>query len=413
MVPRAFLERVQESESWETVGAGLPGELSASVGLIKMLLVQRWLGLSDSDLIAEIDDRLSLRSFCGFAGGDTLPSSMVLADFRRQLGTTQPELVRDLATRWPNPGATAPLISVVSPVYRAEEIVEEFVGAVKEALVKITEEFEIVLIEDGSGDETWSRVAAACAADPRVKGVKLSRNFGQHQAITAGLEVARGQWMVVMDCDLQDDPFFISDLFAKAGEGYDIVLTVRTRREHGWVKNAFARLFAEAMNRLTTGQRADWMVGGYSMLSRRAVEAFRRMRDVHRHYLGILRWLGLPTAHVPVQHRPRYRGTSSYSPVKLLRHAIDGWVSHSNRLLYASVALGLTFLLAAIAGTLLVVVLYFVRGFAPGWPSLVVLILVCTASVLDSLGVLGIYVGKIFDQVRARPLYIVEHTLNV
>jgi dolichol-phosphate mannosyltransferase len=148
------------------------------------------------------------------------------------------------------------------------------------------------------------------------------------------------------------------------------------------------------------------------MLSRYAVESLLRMRDVHRHYLILIRWLGLPTAHVPVVHRPRHSGKSSYTLRRLVRHAVNGWVSHSNRLLYLSVALGFSFLVAAIALVFAILILYFIRGFAPGWPSLVVLILTCTGSILMSLGVLGIYIGKIFDQVRARPLYIVERTLN-
>lgn len=306
-----------------------------------------------------------------------------------------------------------PKLSVVSPVYRAEEIVGEFVRSVKAALETITGDFEILLVEDGSGDRTWPAIEAACAADARVKGVKLTRNFGQHQAITAGLELARGELVVVMDCDLQDDPAFIPKLYEKAREGHDVVLTTRTGRAHGWMKNAFARLWSAIFNRLAGEMPADPLVGGYSMLSRSAVDAFLRIGDVHRHYLVIVRWLGFPVAHVPVTHRPRYRGKSSYNLFKLMRHAIDGWISHSNRVLYASVALGFTFLFGAIAGTVLVIILYFLHGLAQGWPSLVVLILVCTGSILVSLGVLGIYVGKIFDQVRARPLYIIERTIGV
>ncbi len=196
-----------------------------------MLLVQRWVGLADDAFIAGIEDRLSLRHFCGFDVSEPLPSADVLGEFRRALAAMQPDLLRDLIDRWPAPGAAAvPLISVVSPVYRAEEVVDDFINAVRRALESITSNFEIVLVEDRSGDSAWSRIAAECRADPRVKGVKLSRTFGQHQAITAGLELARGQWVVVMDCDLQDDPSFIPHLFAKTCEGYDIVLTTHSTR---------------------------------------------------------------------------------------------------------------------------------------------------------------------------------------
>ncbi len=309
-------------------------------------------------------------------------------------------------------GPSAPVISVVSPVYRAEQIVATFVREVMVALDRVTADFEIVLVEDGSDDGTWPCIAAACATDARIKGIKLSRNFGQHYAITAGLEYATGAHVVVMDCDLQDDPAFIPELYAKAHEGYDIVLTTQRARAHGLVKRIFAQLFAGSLNWIAGGNAGDWLVGGYSMLSRRAVDDLLRIGDVHRHYLTLVRWLGFPITHVPVVHRPRHSGKSSYDLRKLIRHAIDGWISHSNRLLYMSVTLGFAFLLAALSGVVLIFVEYFRRDFAPGWPSLVVLILTSTGVLLMCLGVTGIYIGKIFDQVRARPLYIIERTLN-
>jgi len=217
-----------------------------------------------------------------------------------------------------------------------------------------------------------------------------------------------------MDCDLQDDPAFIPDLYAKAAEGYDVVLTAQRARTHGVLKRSFARLFAASIKWISGGESpVQWLVGGYSMLSRRAVDALLRIGDVHRSYLGMVGWLGFPVARVPVEHRPRHEGRSSYDLWKLMRHAINTWVSSSNRLLYLSVSLGFAFLVAAIVSVCVVVFLYFTRGFAPGWPSLVVLILTCTGLLLLSLGVVGIYIGKIFDQVRARPLYVIERTMNL
>ncbi|HUP60157.1 MAG TPA: glycosyltransferase [Thermoanaerobaculia bacterium] len=411
MIPRSFLDRVAEKESWEALASALPPGAN-SLPLFKVLALQQWLHLSDDELVAEIEDRASLRRFCGFHADESLTAAVAVREFRQQLGPGGSAALDAFLRRWPLHGAPPPLLSVVSPVYCAEEIVGEFVRNVRDVLEKITPAYEIILVEDGSDDGTWKHVEATCASDSRVKGVKLTRNFGQHQAITAGLEHARGEFVVVMDCDLQDDPAFIPSLYEKAREGHDVVLTARGDRAHGWIKNIFARFFASVLNDLAGGIPADAQVGGYSILSRRAVNAFRGVGDVHRHYLVIVRWLGFPIAHVPVVHRPRYRGNSSYSFWKLARHAIDGWISHSNRLLYTSVAMGFTFLFGSIAGTVLVVVLYFVQGFAQGWPSIVVLILICTGAILVSLGVLGIYVGKIFDQVRARPLYVVERTVN-
>jgi dolichol-phosphate mannosyltransferase len=408
MVSRAFLERVLQEEEWPALAGTLP-RVDGALPLFRMLALQRWLEVSDEELIAEIGDRQSLRRFCGLDESEPVPSTARLAAFRDALAdSTAPDVLQSFLRRY----AAGPLISVISPVYRAENLVDEFVRQVRAALERITADFEIVLVEDGSRDGTWPRIAAVSASDTRVKGIKLSRNFGQHYAITAGLEHARGEYVVVMDCDLQDDPAFIAELYGKAREGYDVVLTTQRRRAQSLFKRLTARLFARSLAWMDGGNGHDWLIGGYSMLSRHAVDALLRMRDVHRHYLSLIRWIGLPTAHVPVVHRPRHSGKSSYTFARLVRHAIDGWVSHSNRLLYLSVALGFSFLVAAIALVAVILIVYFAHGFAAGWPSLVVLILTCTGVLLMSSGVLGIYVGKIFDQVRGRPLYVIERTLN-
>src|SRR4051794_28552616 len=407
MLSNGFLDRVREGEDWRALAPELPDRADA-MALFRMVALQHWLDASDEFLLSEVNDRSTLRRFCGFDATRAIPRAQALAEFRDELERTAPELLTAFLQRW----SPVPVLSVVSPVYRAAEIVGEFVRQVRQALEQVTTDFEIVLVEDGSGDGTWPRVAAACAADPRVKGIKLSRNFGQHCAITAGLEHARGRHVIVLDCDLQDDPAFIPQLHAKACEGYEVVLTEQSERAHSFVRRTFARAFARTLNWLSGETTVDWLVGGYSILSRRAVDALLCIQDFHRHYLGLVRWLGFPIAKVRVAHRPRLSGKSSYNLKKLVHHAIDGWISQSNRLLYISVSLGFTFLLAAAASITAIVVLYFVRGFAPGWPSLVVLMLTCTGSILMSLGIVGIYIGKIFDQVRGRPLYLVERTLN-
>lgn len=308
---------------------------------------------------------------------------------------------------------SGPELSIVSPVYRAEEIVGELVRRITEEVSKITADFEIVLVDDGSPDRAWARIEEACARDPRVKGVKLSRNFGQHYAITAGLDHASGRWVVLMDCDLQDDPRYIEALLAKAREGYDIVYALKEKREHGAVKNLFGRLFAAALNRLSSGAMADARVGTFSLLSRRAVAAFRRMDDAHRHYLVLLRWLGFPSASIVVKHQKRFHGRTSYSFRALVRHAIDGLTSQSDRLLYLAIGAGFLFLIASVLYAAYLVVSYFLHGYKEGWTSTVVLLLLSTSMILFSIGVMGIYVGKVFDQVKRRPLYLVQETVNL
>lgn len=311
------------------------------------------------------------------------------------------------------PTAEEPLISIVSPVYRAEGTVAELVRRIVEAVTTITDRFEIVLVDDGSPDRAWQRIEECCRADPRVVGVRLSRNFGQHAAITAGLAHARGGWVAVMDCDLQDNPRYIPELFRAAQEGHDVVFTRKERREHGWVKNLCARLFMRLSNWLSSGgDTADPRVGAYSLLSRRVVDAFLELHDVHRHYLVLLRWLGYPSTTVTIRHERRSIGRSSYSLTALVRHAIDGIVSHSDRLLYVSVAVGFSFLVVSLLGIVYLFVAYLRHGFQAGWTSTIVLMLLCTSIVLLSIGTAGIYIGKIFEQVKQRPLYLVAQVRN-
>lgn len=384
--------------------------------ILRLLLVQRWFGLPDDELLAEVADRLSLRSFCGLAWGEKPPSGPRLAAFRERL-EKEPR-ARAMLREAADEGRESllgpvPLISVVSPVYRAEGTVAELVRRLRIALSELTERFEIILVDDGSPDRSWERLEECCRDDSRILCVKLSRNFGQHAAITAGLAQTSGDWVVVMDCDLQDNPRYIPALYRKALEGFDVVHTVKERREHGPVKNTLAALFARVYNWLSPEHTTDPRVGAYSLISRRVVEEFLGLQDQHRHYLMLLRWLGFPSTHVTIQHEARFAGRSSYSFPALVRHAVNGIISHSDRLLYLSVGVGFFFLLGALLGILYLVIGYFHTGFQAGWTSTVVLILLSTSMILLSVGTSGIYIGKIFGQVKQRPLYVVDRVVGV
>jgi|CXWL01.1.fsa_nt_gi dolichol-phosphate mannosyltransferase len=304
-------------------------------------------------------------------------------------------------------------LSVVSPVYRAADLVAEFVAELVPVASSLTPDFEIVLVDDGSPDESWLAILAASAIDPRVRGIRLSRNFGQHVAITAGLDAARGRRVAVMDCDLQDDPRFLRELWQAAAAGNEIVYTRKTARRHGWLKNLAARGWMRLHNALTGQADYDPAVGAYSLLGPRAVAAFRTVRDVHRHYLMVLRWLGFPATAVPIQHRPRPRGQSSYGPLALVRHAVAGLTASSDRPLYLALGLGGAFLLLALAGIAYVLVSYWLHGFREGWASTIVLILMSTSAILLAVGAVGVYVGKIFEQVKPRPLYLVAEDTGI
>jgi dolichol-phosphate mannosyltransferase len=310
--------------------------------------------------------------------------------------------------------AVGPDISVVSPVFLGAAALDALVREIDAAVADLGLSHEIVLVDDGSPDDSWRSIVALCARFRHVKGVRLSRNFGQHYAITAGLEAASGERIIVMDCDLQDDPKYIPELYAKSLEGYEIVYTIKQERKHtGW-KDLLSRAFHWVVNVLVTDKRQRTIanVGNYSLVSRAAVDAFLKVNDYHRHYLGLMRWIGFRSTSIVTEHRARVHGETSYTLWKLVREAINAITSQSDRLLYASILLGFTFMATALLSAAYIVVRYFVSGFREGWASVMVLMLLSTGVVLLCLGVVGIYLGKIFEQTKLRPLYFVHERLN-
>jgi dolichol-phosphate mannosyltransferase len=306
---------------------------------------------------------------------------------------------------------TKPLLSIISPVYRAEKIVDLLVERITEEVSKITDNFEIILVEDGSPDKSWEAIERNCKQDARVKGVKLSRNFGQHYAITAGLEVAIGDITVLMDCDLQDNPAHIHLLYAKYQEGYDTVFTKRVKRKHSFFKAITAKIY-HLLFMLLADQSYDFNVGSLVLFSKRVRQEFLRIRDKDRLSMQILKWIGFRQTYVSVTHDKRVEGTSSYSFLGLLQIALQGWTSHSDKLLRLSVYLGFFFSTSAFLAIITIIFLYFYQGFQSGWASLFVLILFSTGLILISIGIAGIYIGKTFEQSKNKPLYIIEERIN-
>ncbi len=304
------------------------------------------------------------------------------------------------------------LLSVVSPVYRAEKIIPELVRRIGEACSKVTEKYEIILVEDRGPDNSWEAICTAAAQDPRVKGIRFSRNYGQHYGITAGLDAAQGEYTVVIDCDLQDNPDYIPEMVKLAHEGYDIVLTEKEKRAHSFFKNFTAGIFFRVFNYLSDNQQANSSVGAYSLMNRKVREAFCRIKDAHRHYLMVLRLLGFKTTSLRIQHVKRFEGKSSYDFMRLVKHAVNGITSQSDKLLRLSISLGFIFFCVSILYTIVLVVRYLLHGAYPGYTSLMAVILLSTGLILMSIGIAGIYIGKIFEQVKDRPLYIVDEKIN-
>ncbi len=298
-------------------------------------------------------------------------------------------------------------LSVVIPVYGCRPCLVPLNERLASALADLDVTYEIVYVDDRSTDGAWDVLVELTRSHPNVRAVRLSRNFGQHAAISAGLARAHGRWTVVMDCDLQDPPESILPLYAKVQEGFDIVFARRKTRTHHRFRRLAARAYFKALN-VFSGTKLEGEYGTLSIVSRRVVDGYLSLKDADRHYLLILRWLGFESASIDVEHGERHEGRSSYTFSKLVQHAFDGLVFQTTKLLRWIVYGGF---LVAVLG--LGLASFFLFSWAvndpyPGWTSLAVLLLLLGGFILLSLGVTGLYVGKIFGQVKGRPLYVVD-----
>jgi glycosyltransferase involved in cell wall biosynthesis len=305
----------------------------------------------------------------------------------------------------------SPFLSIVSPVYCAENIVDELVSRIREEASKITNDFEIILVEDCGPDNSWAKIEENCSKYHEVKGIKLSRNFGQHYAVTAGINNSKGAFIVILDCDLQDNPSLIHDLLAKAKEGYDIVFTVRKKRKHSFFKYITAYIYNLVFS-LIADKEYSVNMGSLVLFSSRVKEEFVKLNDQDRLYIQLLKWLGFRQASIEVEHQPRHSGNSTYSLYKLIKIAFQGLTSHSDKLLRLSIYSGFLISFFAFISLILITVLYFTHGFQVGWASIISVILFSTGLILISIGIAGIYIGKNFTQTKNRPLYIISQKHN-
>jgi len=301
-----------------------------------------------------------------------------------------------------------PHISVVIPVYKAEQCLDELYRRLKISLESISPDFEIILVEDCGGDNSWQVIERLAAADPRVRGIQFSRNFGQHYGITAGLDNCHGEWVVVMDCDLQDRPEEIPRLYAKAQQGYDIVLARRGARRDPLLKRVTSWLFYKLFSYLADIDY-DGQTGNFRIMSRKVVINFLRMHEQLRFFGGLVQWLGFPTASIEVEHAERFEGNSTYTFAKLWKLAAETIIAYSDKPLRLAVRFG--FIMAFMAfcyGVFILGHALFYGSPIPGWHSLIVSLYFIGGIIISILGIIGIYLGKTFDESKKRPLYIVR-----
>lgn len=298
------------------------------------------------------------------------------------------------------------LLSIVSPVYKAESIIEELVTRITAVCNAENLKHEILLVEDNSPDQSWHIIQALSKKYTNLKGYKLSRNFGQHYAITAGINKAKGDVVIIMDCDLQDDPAYIPELISKYKEGFNVVCTIKKSKKYSFFRRVTSDFYFFLVNSLSD-VKLEKNLGTMTLIDRKVADAFSKIKDYHRHSSMVFAWLGYNRGYIEIVQKPRFSGTSSYSFRKLLSHAVNGVISQSDKLLKVSISIGLILFLFSFLGGLYVVVKSFTTDFEAGWPSLFVLILFTSGIILLMIGILGLYLGKVFEQVKARPLFLI------
>lgn len=300
-------------------------------------------------------------------------------------------------------------VSIVSPVYQAQEILPELVKQITDVCRAEKYNYEIILVEDCGKDQSWSKIIELNREFKELKGFKLSKNFGQHYAITAGIAQASGDVIVVMDCDLQDNPIYIPHLIQKHLEGYNVVCTIKQQKKYSLYRRFASDLFFKIINNLSD-VTLEKGLGTMTLIDRKVADEYLKIKDYHRHSSMIFSWLGFKRGFIHIEHQPRFSGRSSYNLNKLIKHAINGVISQSDKLLRWSITAGFILFFASLFGAIYIVLRSFYHQFEVGWPSIVVLILFTTGIILFMLGIAGIYIGKIFDQVKDRPLYIIQES---
>lgn len=304
-------------------------------------------------------------------------------------------------------------ISVVIPVYGCRKALNELHRRLTETLCKITNDYEIILVDDCCPQNSWESIQEICAKDTKVKGLHMSKNFGQASAITAGVDNCRGEWVVVMDCDLQDRPEHIIALYNKALEGYDVVFAQRAERKDSPVTLFLSKTFYRVLSHYTD-EEIDPTIGNFSISRKKVIDNYCKIREHNRAYQLFIKWLGFKQTTLPLEADERYEGKSSYSLKKKLYFASSLIVSHSNKPLKATIKLGL-FLstVSFIYITVLIIQKLMGYNYLAGWTSILASIYIVGGVILASLGIIGIYIGNIFNEVKNRPIYVVSEMLNI
>jgi glycosyltransferase involved in cell wall biosynthesis len=303
-------------------------------------------------------------------------------------------------------------LSIVSPVYKCEACLGDLINRLESSLKMITQEYELIFVNDGSPDKSWDKLLDLAFDNKSIKLINLSRNFGQHAAITAGLSACIGDWVVVIDCDLQDLPEEIPNLYYKSQEGYDIVLAERAVRNDSFYKKMTSKLFYFILSYLT-GTKQDTSVANFGIYKRNVIEEVLKMGDYIKFLPLMVKWVGFTSCKLQVQHANRSEGTSSYSLFKLLRLSSDVILSFSDKPLKILVKVGFTIsFISLIFGVYILYIYLNGEIIVQGYASLIISLWFLSGLMISMLGLVGLYVGKSFDKVKQRQVYIIKELVN-
>ena len=303
------------------------------------------------------------------------------------------------------------MISIVSPVYRAEKILPILVSEINLVMERIGEDYEIILVDDRSPDNSWEVMKVLSSQNPKIKSIRLSRNFGQHSAIFAGLTRTKGDWVVVMDCDMQDQPKEIAKLYKKALEGYDIVLGQRENRKDKFLKKLSSKLFYKVFNYLSGGHFNN-EIGNFGIYKKKVIDSILNINDYIKFFPLFINWVGFKSTSIPIEHSSREEGKSSYSISRLLKLAFNVIISFSDKplRLFINFGLGIS-ILSFILGVYYLYLAITHRITQPGFSSLILSIWFLSGIIISCIGIVGVYLGKTFDQTKNRPTFIIDEEL--
>ena len=300
------------------------------------------------------------------------------------------------------------MISIVSPVYRAEKILPILVSEINLVMERIGEDYEIILVDDRSPDNSWEVMKVLSSQNPKIKSIRLSRNFGQHSAIFAGLTKTKGDWVVVMDCDMQHQPKEIAKLYKKALEGYDIVLGQRENRKDKFLKKLTSRLFYKVFNYLS-GANFDNNVANFGIYHQKTIKSILDMGDYVKFFSLFINWIGFKSVSIPIEHGEREEGKSTYSVGRLFKQAFNVIISFSDKPLRLFINFGLSIsVLSFIVGIYYLYLALTGKIAQPGFSSLILSIWFLSGIIISCIGIVGVYLGKTFDQAKGRPTFIID-----